>query len=645
MCRANGQDCPGYQKQLKWSSKHERFRPPIATPLPTPPQDGNGNADARRPPQQRAPTPQMADTRPSSSSTSAPMPIVSNDAVTSQAVPSMTSAYMPQHEEMADMMPVPEWPTFDTAGFEDFGLSDFPFVDDRLPFWLPQPSRHEAYHAGPRTDAVENPPHQRNRASQMRDDRSALSSSHGSPGTDTQRPGTSGSRRLLQTYYRTSLPGKVSGLTDQDFVNYYFHNVCTVYSCFDSAHNQFRSLVGDAWTTSATIYLAIQSMAAAHLANHYPSLASLGEQKRSQAWRYLQKDLQLHRVGKVSTETVLLSLLLLGPSSSWHQASNLGMQFLFIARNLMQTYLRESSTREDNALRDEEFYHHAMMRWEMVASFVDPVPFTALSGTMRLPEQELPTGQDEMFPHPWTGLAPEIHFAVAEVGRMLRRRRTHSGARPSDAQTGTSAYISSTDDQWVAALEGFLHGIELPDMEEIADYEDVRTPSGDLVMTADALRFVGLLEIYDLFPGQLMAHAERDTELNGFSFALTDEEHASSVSNPEVALAAMAAHILEIVKPIAITSAACRFLPFILFAAGCRLKLNGDISEQQQEEIVQARFLVEARMLLLSRKYPQKPQLQMLDIMKEVWQRLDQGSSESHWMDVADEKGWQTLMG
>lgn len=536
-----------------------------------------------------------------------------------------------------------EWPSFDVAGFEDFGLSDFPLVDSRTPFWLQQPLHTDSvsYLGGPSHLRCVGSP------AQARDQR-PTDQQRAEPATtdheDARDHASSsfGSKRFLQTYYRISRPGQVSGLTDEDFVNYYFHNVCTVYSCFDSPQNKFRSLVADAWTSSATIYLAIQSMAAGHLANHYPSLAPLGLQKRSQAWRYLQKDLQLHRVAKIPTETILLSLLLLGPSSSWHQVSNLGMQFLFIARNLMQTYLRESASRSNAPeLQNEEFFHEAMLRWEMVASFVDPVPFMALAGNMQLPQQRLPTGRLKMLPHPWTGVAPEIHFAVAEVGRMLRRRRTHSVAIPGTPQTSSSAYISATDDQWVQSLESFLHNIELPGTDDIANYEDVRTPSADLIITADGMRFAGLLEIYGVFPDLLQRHADNDTELSGFSFGSTEEGDDS----PTDTLTAIAMHALDTVKPISITSAACRFLPFILLVAGSRLRLAAGSSDREQEEITQVRFLVEARMLLLSRKYPQGPQLRILDIIKECWQRLDQGSAEAHWLDVADEKGWQTLVG
>lgn len=192
-------------------------------------------------------------------------------------------------------------------------------------------------------------------------------------------PGSENS--LLQTYYRLSEPGQVIGLTDESFVDYYFENVCSVLSCFDSAMNPFRSVVEQMWTNSAAMYLTIQSMAIGHLANYYPYLAPLGLEKRSQAWKYLQRDLQSFRIGKVSGDSLLMTLLMLGLSSSWHQPSHLGMQYLLIARDLMQRRLQRPQNKaeksQDDTAVDDGFFGHALMYWEMLISFVDPVPLVS----------------------------------------------------------------------------------------------------------------------------------------------------------------------------------------------------------------------------------------------------------------------------
>lgn len=109
-------------------------------------------------------------------------------------------------------------------------------------------------------------------------------------------------------------------------------------------------------------------------------------------------------------------------------------------------------------------------------------------------------------------------------------------------------------------------------------------------------------------------------------------------------LIAVALHILNAVKQISISSAACRLLPPILLSAASQLRLEPDCSPECREKVVDARYSVEARMLILSRKYPQRPFLQMMDVVKEVWERLDNETSQAHWMNVMHEGGLLTLI-
>ena len=91
---------------------------------------------------------------------------------------------------------------------------------------------------------------------------------------------SSNSNSLLETYYRLWLPSKVPGFSEQDLVRYYFDRVCEIYSCFDADLNPFRTLVDELWSSCATIYIAIQSMAVGYVANYYPYMTKLGLTKR-----------------------------------------------------------------------------------------------------------------------------------------------------------------------------------------------------------------------------------------------------------------------------------------------------------------------------------------------------------------------------
>jgi Fungal specific transcription factor domain len=452
------------------------------------------------------------------------------------------------------------------------------------------------------------------------------------------------SAALLHTFYRLSSPGQVPRFSDLDFVGHFFKHVCRLYSCFDSTLNPIRRLVAESWTSSPTIYFAIQSMAVGHLANWYPYMAPLGLTKRSQAWRALQHDLHLHRVGQLYSKTALLSLLLLGLSSTWHHCSNLGLQYLCIARNLIQRQLQSVHNGQFAVSAiDREFYTGALIHWEMLASFIDPVSITPFAGHGS-PNLDFPMSAKPALPHPWTGIATELHFAMAEVGRILRRQRS-----PSVVVGFSQNYDLSTDDgdrQWAANLETFLRKIKIDSEDQIADYEDPATPKIDLIHTARAHQYVGLLEIYRIYPDLLMDRLSNQADDDSFQLILPDG-HSAYTRVIDSCLAAIAVQIMELLDTISLSSAACRLHPVLLVAAACQLRFpdSETTTTDRCAPVVQQRYNLEERMLALSRKFPQKPLLRMMDIVKEVWDRLDVGNQDPHWIDVINEKGWQTIMG
>jgi hypothetical protein len=174
-----------------------------------------------------------------------------------------------------------------------------------------------------------------------------------------------------------------------------------------------------------------------------------------------------------------------------------------------------------------------------------------------------------------------------------------------------------------------------------------------LISAATAYRNIALLEIYGAFPRILENNLDPNIMNPApweWEFEPPDED-ASYLSRTHSWLRAIAVHTLEDTSQITITSAASRLLPLILVSAAGQLRFPSSLTaleesqSAQQDGTIEARCEVEQRMLALSRKYPQRHVLQMLDIAKEVWLRLDDGDSEANWIDVSHDKGWQTLFG
>ncbi|EME50396.1 hypothetical protein DOTSEDRAFT_145246 [Dothistroma septosporum NZE10] len=652
MCMANGVECPGYVKQIRWSNKHEVYEQPRkrqATESNSIVPSSVSPVNVPFGPTSIYQTPPEEDVR---------------TIGTSAQVSDMATTSGPNSE----MDGVPEWPDIDLLGYEDYGFT-VPLVEPSLDLAsanaLTYPFTYPLEELMPNVAASPDEPAQ---ASQALILPSRTPESEGAPRKSKQESShDSDSSGLLQTFYRLSQPSKVPGFSDYDLVSYYFNNICTVYSCFDSDLNKFRTLTAELYPKSETVHLAVQFMSLAHLANWYPYLNALGLGKRSEAWISLQRDLQKlsKRSTEVDVDAVMLSLLLLGPTAAWHQASSLGLQYLLVARGLMQRQLQSDEEESPH----KAFFLSGMMYWEMLTSFVDPVPLAPLSG-LKAPTLTLPTRVKPITPHPWSAVMDDICFLLAEIGRVLRRQRGPQQSGLAVPRTGHER-PSPIDDAWTKTLESLLLSYHPPSPTSILNYADPRTPSHDLTKLADAYRYTGLLEIYTAFPALLRETLHTHPIPATLSLLLLPPPHPSPI---HAHLTTTALHILDLIKSIPITSAACRLLPLILMSAGSQLRLPSGASTSTDHneattttpttttssaaaghtEIIDARYSVEARMLVLSRKYAQKPVLQMMDIVKETWERLDaygsgdggEGEKEgAHWMDVCLEKSWQTIFG
>jgi hypothetical protein len=468
------------------------------------------------------------------------------------------------------------------------------------------------------------------------------------PNDDEEERKDSGS--LLGAFYRLATPTTTARFSEQHLVQHYFSEVCALYSCFDSDKNPFRSLVADLWKDSTTIHLSIQSMAIAHLSNHYLYMAPFGRMKRMQSWKSLQIDLRRYRAGKVALDTVLMSCLLLGLSSPWHQPSDLGLQYLFIARSLIQMYLR-SNKRTSITLPNEKFYLDAFMHWEMLASFFEPVAMMSFPG-FGAPNPPMPVRGEMVSPHPWTGIAPELHFALAEVGRVLRRRRSRL-AMMGEPLAEERSQTDEIDEQWSSSLERLLQTIRLPDLGDIEEHGDKYTPKMDLLRAAEAYRFIGMLELYMIVPSLLEARIERGEQFPSSNVDDFEEpvDDSGFSERRDSWLSAIALHTLQLIKDVSIHSATCRMHLLILVSAGSQLRMPSatialdESANPHHDKVLEGRGFVDSRMLALSRKYPQKQVLQILDMIKEAWDRLDRGEKRVHWLGVAHEQNWQTMLG
>jgi hypothetical protein len=471
-------------------------------------------------------------------------------------------------------------------------------------------------------------------------------------------------------------------------VEYYFSYVCQIFSSFDGTMNPFRSTVGRLWDGSAPIYYAIQSMAAAYLSHHFPRMAPVGVQMQREAFKSLYQVSQTGRDPGENLDKTLLTVLLVGQTTAWHNPKDLGLAHLKTAKLLNQRRLDQQGTISDSrARRQNEFFEQCILYWDMLAGYVeddiDEFGFGEFDlGDARAsssPESDLfPSSNEDtekVFPHPWTGVSPRIQKLFAQVGRLVR------GYRKGIAQEASSSMdflnldlgldMEFPDNSTVTieavakahSLEEDLLSFEPPSACNLVDAGDENTPVQQYLILAEAFRCAALLEIYRIFPAILF----KRVPFTATDFTTTiDTAHQLSTilpfptsQGPNDFIVSLAIHTLALLEKIPSTSGTRCLQPIVIIAAASELRfaapstsLSDPFSPStifnsltgREVDIASARRFATTRLQEYQLSLPAKPIVKALQLVQETWDRADLGQ-DVFWMDVMDEMGWKTIFG
>lgn len=469
-------------------------------------------------------------------------------------------------------------------------------------------------------------------------------------------------RSLLLDYYR--IPSLLPAVSLHDdiesiLVQHYFKDVCVLFSSFDSILNPYRTTIGRIFHDSASIYYAIQSMAAAHLANTFPNMTAVGVEMQRKACECLQSELPLVQSGQKNGTSTFLSIILLGITTSWHESSALGEEFLTTARSLILPKLLSSSGREE-VQRETQFFEESLIYWEMLMGWVtqDSISFTGTGSRNRvITAKTAPAGRNrdgKFVPHPWTGIAPTIQFLFAEVGRLVRRERLLDMSGAVDWKRRQDAILNA------ASLEEDLLAAQYPVADDLADPGDSRTTKRDFIVIAEAYRCTGLLELYRVFPSLLRKRLGNSTTAGKkftvsndieFSFPTPRFETRYEDTDTKLWLNSLALHILSTLESLPSSSGTMCTQPILIVAAASELKFISSVDYfdvyANDAKVQHARDFALRRLEEYALRLPGKPIRKCIDMVTEVWRRLEKGhdGDDVFWIDVMVEKGWGTIMG
>jgi hypothetical protein len=495
---------------------------------------------------------------------------------------------------------------------------------------------------------------------------------------------------IRQQLHKSTVPEFLLHLPTM-LVEYYFNYVCRIFSSFDGNLNPFRSTVGKLWDGSAPIYYAIQSMAAAYLANDFPRMSPVGVQMQRETYQHLYQ-IQRGVHHSENLDRTLLTLLLIGQTTAWHDPKDLGLVHLKTAKQLQNRRMEQQISQivgmtDNRNERQNAFFEQCILYWDMLAGFVvDDVDEYGLAefesiDPIALHNADISASSDDkknIFPHPWTGVAPKVQRLFAQTGRLIRSYRktvAEDAANFSflfsdfglDLQHPQDSIVTIEALSKAQSLEADLLAFELPLVSSLVDAGDENTPAQHYLDLAEAYRCAGLLQIYRLFPSILLRHIPRSNDTFASSSSTDDlTEHIFSflpLPPPQRAdefLVSLALHTISLLEKLPPNSGTRCLQPIVIIAAASELRFTSDTTVDLtplitastafngittgEVDVASARRFVVTRLQEFQLSLPAKPIMKALQLIQETWARADLGLNV-YWMDIMDEMGLASIFG
>ncbi|RSL77714.1 hypothetical protein CEP51_008851 [Fusarium floridanum] len=455
-------------------------------------------------------------------------------------------------------------------------------------------------------------------------------------------------------------------------LDHYFSNICQMNSAFDSLHNPFRSEVSRMIINSPLLFYCILSMSAAHLYQGDEPKSRIALEFQTEAISHLSIELSqldtttpkavedidtipaplaVRKVDRVQDD-VLLGVILLGMTSSWHDSSATGLSHLFGCRQLFKAWMASNSLEdpEKRASMDQKqsFLVSSMIYWEAMSSFVLDQDTDALSYLDVFCQPNLPS---LIYPCPWTGVGTPVFVFLAKAGILLRSKRVLRNLRVfrSGESHRKALYAELLDD--ASTLEREIIKFRIPFVGLIEDVGDPCTPPDHFLAIARCYRLATLLELYRGFPELIKCPTAMEQTVEVPPGQYDDKTHL---------ILGLAFGVLGTLESIPIDSGTVAIQLLALLIAGSALGVctgqSHDTTTSLHRTVMRWRGFVRQRILYLCVAIGLRPVNHAAIILEEVWARMDMktGSSddndgasanEVHWMDVMSEKRLETTFG
>ncbi|KAM0192287.1 hypothetical protein ACHAPI_008463 [Fusarium lateritium] len=498
-----------------------------------------------------------------------------------------------------------------------------------------------------------------------------------------------------QNYPTLFVPPPMTDLSSQ-LVEYWFRDVCSLWSQYDSPSNANRMMATALWSTSEAVSTSLQSMSAAYLSSKMPDMKKTSISMMKNATDVIEAELRVVK-SSPNLDTVPMGLIYglfcLGTSICWLNATQLGIPFLKEAKALLHRINKQKRRLTEEERKLLNIFNKSWTYCEMLLSVVSDTNSYISYEAEEVEEiddisvDEYPTAApdepilDDM-PHPWTGVSNTVSRLLTRTLRLCRNYRYHV-KHPGPFATRDHATALNMIEA-AKLLEEKLLGLDFESAPANTETGDQKTPCRHLVNVAEAYRLAGLIHIYQTFPELVLlrlpdsisspADAQIPWEecITPLSLRLTKlieqlpADSGSKMTQPLLCITASTGLRFEPsetspLSPESLVPPATS-MPFDLGSTencglsdyiGQLIQADEDIDRLSNVtgshlKIVDARCFLISRLDALEMLLPPRPIVVAKTLVQAIWNAYDNekpGGASVHWIDVMEENNLRSLFG
>ncbi|KAF4469679.1 transcriptional regulatory [Fusarium albosuccineum] len=478
-------------------------------------------------------------------------------------------------------------------------------------------------------------------------------------------------------------------------VEFWFRDVCSLWSQYDSPTNSNRTIATALWSTSEAVSTCLQSMSSAFLSSKIPHMKKTSILMMKNATNIIEGELQMVKASPnldVVPMGLIYALFCLGTSVCWVNATQLGIPFLKEAKALLYRINRQKRNLSEDERRLLRIFNKSWNYCELLLSVVsDTNPYASyeLDDIDDISVDEYPTAEpaqpvvDEM-PHPWTGVSNTVSRLFTQTMRLCRNYRYHLGHPSPFASQDHTAALKMIEE--AKTLEEKLLSLDFESVPAKGETGDQKTPCQHLVGVAEAYRLAGLIHIYQTFPDLVLLRLPSNMSVLGNAQVPWEEcitplslrlvklieqlplDSGSKMTQPLLSITASTGLRFESSEstrkttesppqqPTATPSSygfggieECSMSEYI----GHLIQSDEDIDQltditESRLKIVDARCFIMNRLDILETVLPSRPIIVAKNLVQAIWNEYDNeqvGVHSAHWIDIMEKNNLRSLFG